>query len=582
MYLMKYYLLFILISFSLMIESCSTVDPCPPNEATGNVGSLFNTELDEYSPVFFENSIYFTALQKESNEPEQILRSDSKKGEFTSPVKDKFLPMDFFQKSGLPQFYNNVEKNRIEMYFAGMSKGTKRKSSEILYSFRVNNKWIEPLPIVNLNTDSYESYPAISKDGSILIFASDRSGGYGGIDLYISRRNEDGSWDIPENLGAEINTTEDEKSPFIDVNGNLYFASKGYPGQGKFDIVKATKSGDGWKNAKSLSYPVNSDANDAGPAIFNNKIYLDSDRRGGCGGKDLYAFDLCGPVLLEGVVESEMMTIPLTGKIRLSDAENKEILMLDINEDGIFSLNLEGGKRYKLQYYNSCFPDYVPEQIINAECNDSAVVKYFAKFVITGKPREFDFSEYKVPFFVSGYYMPNTQNNLESLRMKFSYNLLGNDSTTKYIENPGPEYNDYYNNVESALKDASEFIVNIIKNLKDECKKQALGKLKIKVTGFADPRPISSSAKFQDESILDEQFGINITKGSPMTNDLLSLLRAYFTAKYLSEQISNLDEIDDLSDKIVWEIEGKGIDPSDKDNKLKRRVNILIGVEGKE
>ncbi len=579
--LMKYNLIAFLV-IVLIIESCTSIDPCPPNTTEGNIGSVLNSELDDYSPTFFENSIYYTALLKETNEPEQILRSDMKNGVWTPSVKDNSLPMGSYQKSGLPKFFNNIEKNRVEMYFAGMSKTSKRKSSEILYSYRVDNKWNEPLPIVNLNTEKYESFPAISKDGKILIFASDRPKGYGDLDLYISRRNEDGSWGNPENMGEEINTVEAEKSPYLDEKGNLYFASKGYPGTGKYDIIKAVPNNNGWTNAKALSIPINTEANESGPAIYKNKIYFDSDRRGGCGGKDIFAFDLCGPVFLDGIVKSEIQSIPLNGKIRLSDDNNKELLKLDVLDDGKFSLTLEGGKSYRLQYFNSCFPDYVPEQIINAECNDSVAVKYFASFVITGKTKEFDFSAYNIPFFVSGYYMPNTRNNLESLRMKFSYNLLGSDSSTIYIENPGPEYDEYFEKVEIALDDATEFIVKIIKNLNEECKRDAMGKLKIKVTGFADPRPLSNLAKFQDESIIDQQFGMNIPKGSPMTNELLSLLRAYFTTKYLNEHFSDFDDSNLLENRIIWEIKGDGIDQSDKENRLKRRVYIVISVEGKD
>ncbi len=579
---MKYYFLLVLLIVALFANSCKTVDPCPPNEGTGNVGSNFNSELDEYSPFFFQNSLYFTALLKEAKQPEQTYRADYKNGKFEKPIHDKELPMDFFEKSGLPKFYYNKEKKRTEMYFTGMSKSKKQKNSEILYSFKVNNKWIEPLPITSINSKEYDSHPAISPDGKVLIFASDREGGIGGLDLYISKRNEDGSWASPENLGAEINTSEDEKSPFIATNGDLYFSSRGYPGPGKYDLIKAKKNDDKWTNARALAFPINSEFNEAGPAIFMNKIFFDSDRRGGCGGKDLYSFELCGPVVLQGIVESELKGLPVTGKLRLSNEVNEELLVLDIDESGKFDFQLEGGKRFRIQYFNSCYPDYIPEQIFDTECNDSSVVKYFAKFIITGKPKEFDFSEYKVPFFVSGYYMPNTSNNLESLRLKFAYNLLGNDSTTKYIENPGNEYDNHFEIVENALNDASEFIVNIVENLEDECKKNAMGKLTIKITGFADPRPISSIAKFQDESIDDEQFGLSIKKGSRMDNNLLSLLRAYYTAKYLQEKISSLEQIENIIDKINWVIDGKGIDPSDKENNLKRRVNILIGVEGKE
>ncbi len=92
--------------------------------------------------------------------------------------------------------------------------------------------------------------------------------------------------------------------------------------------------------------------------------------------------------------------------------------------------------------------------------------------------------------------------------------------------------------------------------------------------GFADPRTISPKAIFPDADIEDEKFGVFVRRGEKMDNNLLSLLRAYYTAKYFERYINLKSK--NLSDKIIWKIEGKGVDKSTLPDKQKRRVNIKI------
>ena len=78
---------------------------------------------------------------------------------------------------------------------------------------------------------SWESQPSVSADGNTIIFASDRKGGFGGADLYVIRKNEKGEWSNPENLGENINTKDNEKSPFLHTDSEtMFFASNSLMG----------------------------------------------------------------------------------------------------------------------------------------------------------------------------------------------------------------------------------------------------------------------------------------------------------------------------------------------------------------
>ncbi|MEK7257314.1 MAG: OmpA family protein, partial [Bacteroidota bacterium] len=117
-------------------------------------------------------------------------------------------------------------------------------------------------------------HPAISPDGKYLFFASNKPGGQGGTDLWVAERMGD-DWGKPENLGAEINTFANEGFPFVDAKGRLYFCSKGRPGYGGFDIFVSEKEENGnWKTPVNLGKPINSSLDDI-------SIFIAADRRSG-------------------------------------------------------------------------------------------------------------------------------------------------------------------------------------------------------------------------------------------------------------------------------------------------------------
>jgi hypothetical protein len=112
------------------------------------------------------------------------------------------------------------------------------------------------------------SHPALSADENMMIFASDRDGSLGGMDLFISRKVGD-QWSVPENLGNNINTTGNEFYPFLDSDNNLFFSSDRLPGYGGYDIFTCKFNGSGWDNPVNLSTPINSGLDEIAFTINN-------------------------------------------------------------------------------------------------------------------------------------------------------------------------------------------------------------------------------------------------------------------------------------------------------------------------
>ncbi len=132
-------------------------------------------------------------------------------------------------------------------------------SCDLYISYKTGEDWSVPENLgKNINSMSWDSQPALSADGRKLFFISDRAEGFGKRDIWVSQKNHEGIWQKAVNVGPEINTKEDEVSPFIHVNGiTLFFASKGYPGFGGFDLYKSELDNTTWSEPENLGYPLN-------------------------------------------------------------------------------------------------------------------------------------------------------------------------------------------------------------------------------------------------------------------------------------------------------------------------------------
>jgi hypothetical protein len=122
----------------------------------------------------------------------------------------------------------------------------------------VNGKWsqVERLN-KNINTRFYESHAAISSDGKKLYFTSNREGGLGELDLWVSERDATGDWGIPSNLGNVVNTPYNEETPFISEDGNtLTFSSEGHGSMGGYDIFLSKLSTGQWTSPVNIGYPL--------------------------------------------------------------------------------------------------------------------------------------------------------------------------------------------------------------------------------------------------------------------------------------------------------------------------------------
>jgi outer membrane protein OmpA-like peptidoglycan-associated protein/tetratricopeptide (TPR) repeat protein len=217
---------------------------------------------------------------------------------------------------------------------------------DICTSTNNNGTWSEITSVSSkVNNDkSWESQPTVSSDGKTLYFISDRKGGYGGYDIYVTYKQDSG-WSAPENMGPNINSPGNEKSPFIHTDDQtLYFSSTGWPGVGGYDIFYSRKDKDGkFSKPTNIGYPINSEADDVGFFVSTDGHYgyfasNDTTRFKGPGGWDVYSFELYSEArpdttvhLIKGNIKDENKDAPTTATVELKNVKTKQVTQVDVD-----------------------------------------------------------------------------------------------------------------------------------------------------------------------------------------------------------------------------------------------------------
>ena len=268
-----------------------------PNIVTG-----ISTEFDEYLPIISpdqELSFFTRRLEKKSKQSITSIMVE----EFTWSKKENKT----FEVGSALDYPFNMESNeggasitidnKILYYTKCSLTQGGYKNCDIYYVFNQDGSWSETQNFSkNISKiDSWESQPTVSSDGRTIIFASDREGGYGKIDLYETTF-KNGQWSNPENLGDKINSNENEKSPYLHTDGKtLFFASQNFPTLGGYDIFYSRKDSSGnWQQPKNIGYPINSVADEISLFVSTdgNIAYFASNHLDGVGGWDIYSFSL--------------------------------------------------------------------------------------------------------------------------------------------------------------------------------------------------------------------------------------------------------------------------------------------------
>ncbi|MFZ9030658.1 MAG: OmpA family protein [Robiginitalea sp.] len=333
-----------------------------------------NSKYSDFGPMFYgdnrivfasasDSSFFSTRRYKWNNQPFldlYVASMNEGSNELHSAVK--------FSKKINTKYHEaavTFSPDQQTMYFTRNNYGKKLNRDingvnhlKIYRSRKVGGSWTEAEELPFNGEDYSTGHPALSPDGSKLFFVSDMPGSLGETDIFYVDINADGSFSMPKNLGANINTKHKEMFPFVS-EGKLYFSSNGHIGLGGLDVYESVFDPEsGFLPAKNVGKPVNSKSDDFSFIIREDTHsgYFASNRRGGKGDDDLYSFDrllpeevnenaIAGVVidLISGEVLPEAM-------VSLLDENQIKLKEMTSSADGSFVFEeLGGNTRYHIR-----------------------------------------------------------------------------------------------------------------------------------------------------------------------------------------------------------------------------------------
>ena len=354
--------------------------------APKNLGDSVNSSSSEYYPsvTVTDDALVFTRRTGNARE-DFLLSAITNKDSF-----NKAAPLDGDINLEPRKGAITVSQDGDWLFFAADISGAGLGDFDIYKSVYTPTGWSEQENLGDsINTDFWESSPAISPDKRALYFSSTRPGGYGGADLYVSYLKPNGRWTEAVNMGPTINTAGDEMAPFIHAdNQTLYFTSDGLPGYGGSDLFVLKKLPNGqWGIPENMGYPINTIENEGSLAVAADgyTAYYASDREDSRGGLDIYSFTLptharpFKTIYVKGVVTDLISKKGLPANLELTDnASGTLINKVQTDELGHYFITLPEGKDYTFTVNRKGYLFYSSAYALSGAAPDSTYVKNIA------------------------------------------------------------------------------------------------------------------------------------------------------------------------------------------------------------
>lgn len=332
-----------------------------------NPGRGINTEMNEYSPVISLDNTHMIFTRNVKLHNEFIGQEDMFHAVKEDEIWTTALPIKELNTSGNEGAFAIAGNNTILVYTA-CDRKEGFGSCDLYYSTFNGKKWSTPINMGHtVNSATWDSQPTLSADGRRLIFSSKRVGGFGGSDLWGTHRLSNNAWAIPYNLGPQINTSEDEETPFLHANGKtLYFRSKGHQGMGGFDIFMSEfiDTTSLWTTPVNLGYPINTEGDEGSLSIsfdgetgwYATDAYTKDSKNGR--NLDIMYFEMpidirpVPVVLLYGKIKDAKSGEPISAKINVANIKTNHVeyafmadhlgrFIIPITLDKYFRFNIE-------------------------------------------------------------------------------------------------------------------------------------------------------------------------------------------------------------------------------------------------
>ncbi len=318
-----------------------------------NLGDSINSPFPEYFP-----SLTIDGKQLIFTRQVQFRNEDFFGTTETNGIWSKAEPLSGGVNTDRNEGAQNISQDGNVLVFTSCDGPDGYGSCDLYYALLTKKGWSEPINMGSvINTEFWESQPSIAPDKRALYFSARGPDGFGGSDIYVSYLMPNGKWGTPLNMGPDINTSGDETSPFIHAdNQTLYFGSNGLQGYGKMDLFITRKDSNGhWIKPQNLGYPINTIDDEATLSVASDGVtaYYASDRSDSRGALDLYSFTLKEEIRpiktlwIKGKVYDAKTKAGLPSAVELKEiTTGQRISKVQTDEEGNYLITLPVGRDY--------------------------------------------------------------------------------------------------------------------------------------------------------------------------------------------------------------------------------------------
>ncbi len=327
------------------------------NFVASDMGRVVNFKNKQYFPVLTPDNetLIFTARSDDGDENLYTAQRTTEGWSVPQSISEKI-------NTSANEGTCSISADGRTLVFTSCDGKNSLGSCDLYISKKAGNEWSTPENLGgNVNSPFWEAQPSLSNDGRVLYFSSDRQGGYGRKDLWVSELSKNNTWTKAINLGNIVNTTNDEISPFAHANGRtLFFASDGHLGLGGLDLFMTEQKLMIYSKPENLGFPINTYEDQV--ALFisadGTKGYYSADAKGAI---KLFQFDIPKQLsdkfkqanYVKGTVQDALSSKNLASEIELVDLKTNTVIERVTSDSltGEYTAVLPNGSRYGLFVY---------------------------------------------------------------------------------------------------------------------------------------------------------------------------------------------------------------------------------------
>ncbi len=327
-----------------------------------NLGTAVNSRDDEYLPSLTADGQTLVFTRRFPRKATTTANTKEEEDLYVSTLNNG----QWSRAERMPEPVNSTDNEGAQcisqdgriMFYTACNRNDGGGRCDLYMCVNKSGRWSKPRNLGSaVNSGAWEGQPTFSIDGRTLYFVSNRKGGHGGMDIWKTTF-DGGQWTAPENLGPEINTEFDEMSPFIHFDDHtLYFSSNRPEGMGGMDLFVAKRDDNGrWTQPTNLGYPINTEGDDNNLIVSadGRTAIFASQRDGGQGKMDLYSFELpvesrpTVAICFKGRVSNAKDGQPVASDIRIIDLANGTTVANTSSDgkNGLYIVSLPAGKDY--------------------------------------------------------------------------------------------------------------------------------------------------------------------------------------------------------------------------------------------